>query len=243
MKIFAVECAAKAASCAISEDGKLLCEFYTNTKTTHSETLMPMVENALKMCKMTTVDVDIFAVAHGPGSFTGTRIGVSAVKGLAFPNDTLCISISTLEALAYCVSGRQDCIVCAVMDARCGQVYNALFKMKNGRAQRLTQDRAISVEELFDEIYRSELTLDEDGTIVVVGDGAEMFYNFSDGRIPRMYLAEENQRWGRASAVAAAAMQNLKYALPPDQLLPFYLRPSQAERQLKERREKEKQKG
>ena len=129
MKILGIDTSATAASVAIVDENKIIGEFSINTALTHSQTLMPMVESLLKNTGVTLADIDAIAVNAGPGSFTGVRIGVAAVKGMAFSSDKPCISVSTLHSMAYNLL-ETDCIVCAVMVARCSQVYNALFKLK-----------------------------------------------------------------------------------------------------------------
>ena len=147
MLILALDSSAAPASAALLEDGKILSEFYINTKQTHSQTLMPMVESVLKLTNKTLDDVTCMAVSAGPGSFTGVRIGVSCVKGLSMTRNIPCAGVSTLRAMAE--NARQlTGIVCAVMDARCGQVYNALFEIKNGKVIRLCEDRALTLDEL-----------------------------------------------------------------------------------------------
>ena len=166
MKILSVDTSATAASVALSEEGKLIGETFINTSLTHSQTLIPMVEQLLNNTKTEISDIDAIAVNAGPGSFTGVRIGVAAVKGLAFANNIPCVSVSTLESMAYNFLST-DCIVCAVMDARCSQVYNALFEIKNGVVTRLCDDRALSLDDLKNEL------LSVDGRIIIAGDGTD----------------------------------------------------------------------
>ncbi len=165
MKILALETSAKAVSAAVTEDGKVLCSGYQDTGLTHSRTLMPIVEAMLKNTGLTVQDCDAVAVAAGPGSFTGIRIGVSAAKGLAFAADKPCAAVSTLEAMARNVAHMDALVVCA-MDARRSQIYNALFTAEHGRLTRRTPDRAIGLAELAEELRGEPLPL------VLVGDGA-----------------------------------------------------------------------
>ena len=132
MLTLGIDSSAVAASAALVEDGKLLGEFYCNTKQVHSQTLLPMVEGLLQTVGRSCGELDAIAVSHGPGSFTGVRIGVSCVKGIALPKNIPCVGVSTLEAIAYSGIPYEDAILCAVMDARCGQVYNALFRSEGG---------------------------------------------------------------------------------------------------------------
>ena len=147
MRILALETSAKAVSAAVTEDGKVLCSGYQDTGLTHSRTLMPIVEGILKNTELTVSQMDAIAVAVGPGSFTGIRIGVAAAKGLAFAADKPTVGVSTLAAMARNVAFADGLIVCA-MDARRKQVYNALFQTDGERLTRLSPDRAISLEEL-----------------------------------------------------------------------------------------------
>lgn len=226
MRIFALESSAGPASAAIAEDGKLLAEFYINTRLTHSQTLMVLAENAMKLTGSSPGGIDAFAVANGPGSFTGVRIGVSCLKGLAFGRDVPCVGVSTLRAMAENLRGA-DCVACAVMDARVGQVYNALFSIKGGVVTRLTEDRALPVDALREECARfgSEL--------VLVGDGAALCHETFKAFGAR--LAPENIRYQRASGVASAAWEMIAAGetVTAEALRPAYLRLPQAERELR----------
>jgi len=231
MRIFSIECSATAASVAISDDKKLLSEAYTNTGLTHSQTLMPMAKSVLDCANIELESVDVFAIAAGPGSFTGIRIGIAALKGLAMAQNKPCIAVSTLEAMAYNMLGR-DCVVCSVMDARCNQVYTATFKCGKN-IKRITQDEAIMIDELPDILKNLDLP------IVFVGDGAELCYNILNDKIDNISLAPINFRYQRASSVAACAFEKLKLqsAISAEEILPVYLRAPQAERELKKRTE------
>ena len=153
MKILAVETTATAASCCLTDDGRVLGRFAVNAGLTHSRTLLPMIEQLLGGCGVQPSEIGLYAVAAGPGSFTGVRIGVAAVKGLALPGNTPCVGVSTLAAMARLWDGvPMTATVCAAMDARCQQVYTALFAVKNGVVSRLTPDEAISLDELKDKL-------------------------------------------------------------------------------------------
>ena len=170
MKILALETSAKAVSAAVSENGRILAAGYQDTGLTHSRTLMPIVEHILKNTDLKLSDMDAIAVAVGPGSFTGIRIGVSAAKGLAFSVDKpAAVGVSTLAAMARNVAFSDGLIVCA-MDARRSQVYNANFSAENGVLTRLTPDRAVSLDELAEEIRN------DPRPITLVGDGAHLAY-------------------------------------------------------------------
>ena len=235
MRVLAFESSAKTASVALLTDGVLTAEAYQNCGLTHSVTLLSMAEDLLKQANVSTVEIDCYAVAYGPGSFTGVRIGVSAVKGLAWAAEKPCVGISTLEAMAtqHCF---QDAILCPVMDARRNQVYNALFGVKDGTLHRMTEDRAISIEELAQELKEI------DGKIILIGDGALLCYNCLGETLPQLQLAPEAIRHQRAIGVAMAAYERAKRGeyIRAEELTPFYLRMSQAERERLARLEQEK---
>ncbi len=220
MLILAIESSAKAASVALMEDEKLIAQYSQCSGLTHSRTLLPMVDDMLKNTENTIAGVDLIAVAHGPGSFTGIRIGVSTVKGLAWAADKMCVGVSTLEAMAW-HGVSSDGLVCPVMDARRSQVYNALFEIESGRPQRLCEDRAIALEELAEEIRGKNAFL--------VGDGAELTYKYMLSAGIDCRIAPQNLLYQSAWGVGMAALD--KTPGTADDLLPVYLRLSQAERE------------
>ena len=226
MLILAFESSAKAASVALCRDGHLISQYSQCSGLTHSRTLLPMAEDMLKNAELTLRDVDLIAVAHGPGSFTGIRIGVSTVKGLAWAGDKPCVGISTLEAMAWHGLAAGG-VVCPVMDARRSQVYNALFEIKDGRPQRLCPDRPIALAELAEDVKKL------DAPVFLVGDGAAITKAFFDAQGIPCRVAPENLLWQDAWGVAMAAMD--KEPGNADSLLPVYLRLSQAERERQER--------
>ena len=230
MLILAFESTAKAASAALVRDGKLVSQYSQCSGLTHSRTLLPMGEDMLKNAELTLGDVDLIAVAHGPGSFTGVRIGVSMVKGLAWAADKPCVGVSTLEAMAWHGLAAGG-LICPVMDARRSQVYNALFRVEDGRPVRLTEDRPIALTELAEELraYKERVFL--------VGDGAELSFRTLSALGLPCDLAPENLRMQSAWGVAMAAMD--KEPGSADSLLPVYLRLSQAERERQERLDRE----
>ena len=229
MLILSVDSSAAPASVCLYQDGKILADFYLNSGFTHSQTLMDMVESALKISCRTVSDIDAFAVNNGPGSFTGVRIGVSAIKGMAYAADKPCIAVSTLMSMAYnCLAS--DGIICACMDARRSQVYNALFRVSSGTVTRLCEDRAISVADLLEELGSY------DERIMLAGDGAQLVLDSSDN--DNISLLPEHIRYQRASSTAIAAFDkyNRGEALSPAALMPSYLRLSQAERERLEKK-------
>ena len=230
MRILALDSTATPASAAVAEDGKLLGEFFINTRQTHSQTLLPMAESVLRYTETKVGDIGLFAVSAGPGSFTGVRIGVACVKGLAMPQDIPCAGVSTLEAMAYNLL-HLDATICAVMDARCSQVYNAVFTSDGETLTRLTEDRALSIDELAGdcEKYKKPLYL--------VGDGAVLCYNKEGFQALGAKLPPQHLLYQRAFGVAQAALAAYRQgtAVTPAALAPIYLRLPQAERELKKR--------
>lgn len=228
MKILSLDASANSASVCIydSELNMIIGEFYINTKLTHSQTLVPMIDALLNSTELELNDIDYFAVNTGPGSFTGIRIGVSVVKGMAMALRKPCVSVSTLESMAYNFIDCENTIVCACMDARRNQVYNALFTVKDGVVERLCDDRAISVEALYEElrIY--------DNPIVFVGDGAKLCYS-QKGDNQEVNLSCAKRQYQTASSVALCAKRHIlaNDILEAASLMPTYLRPSQAERE------------
>lgn len=229
MKILAVDSSAKTASVAVVDGETLVSECFVNAGLTHSRTLMPMVDNALTQADMKIGDIDAFCVNAGPGSFTGIRIGVAAVKGLALFEDKPCAGISTLEAAAYNFTD-ENCIVCVSMDARCNQVYTALFRCEDSKVIRLCKDKAVSIDSLCDEL------LQFNEKIYLAGDGAEICFNVFKDKLPNAVLAAENRRYQRAFGAALAAANNEELFKNSAELAPVYLRLPQAERELKIRK-------
>ena len=220
MKILGLESSAKSASVALMEEGKLLARSFQNTGLTHSRTLLPMAEAMLQNCELGIADVDAVAVAVGPGSFTGLRIGIAAIKGLAFPDDTPCIGVSTPEAIAYGLLGFEGTVI-PMMDARCGQVYTALFQGKDGRLTRLSEDEALPLSELKEKLKSCP------GPLWLCGDGAHLGLAAWGEELP-VRMAPAHLCCQRASAVGLAAMQHLGEAVSPAALVPCYLRPANA---------------
>lgn len=230
MQILAFETSAKTASVALMQDGKLLGESYQNTGLTHSQTLMVMAEDLLKQCGVEVSQLDTVAVANGPGSFTGIRIGVAAAKGLAWGAELPCCGTSTLASMAVGLGAWQG-YVCPVMDARRGQVYNALFHVDCGKYTRIRDDRAISLRDLAEDVKNFA------EPIFLVGDGSILCYNTLSEMIPALVLPPEHRMHQRATGVALEAQRMLQCGECTDAagLVPNYLRLSQAERERNER--------
>lgn len=230
MKILAIDSSAKAASAAIVEDGKVICETYANIGLTHSETLMPMIKFTLDTAKTKPDEIDLYSLTIGPGSFTGIRIGAAAIKGMAQAQSKKCIPVSSLEAIAYPYRDFNG-IVCSVMDARCSQVYCAAFR----KGERLFDDTAILIEDLFKELEKY------DERIVFAGDGAQLVYGIVKDRLDCLRAKPENE-FPHASSVALIAQSRPEEAIPYSQIVPVYLRLPQAQRELNNKKAKEDEK-
>lgn len=226
MLILALESTALVASVALCEDERLIGEYSLNNGNTHSETLLPMVESLLSLSSVGTDKIDLFTCAAGPGSFTGVRIGAATIKGLAFGRNKPCIGVSSLEALAYNSRGF-DGIICPCMNARRGQVYNALFE---GDGSRICEDRALAIDELCEELLKTGRR------VLVCGDGTGITLAGFGDRIDAVSAAERS-RYQSAYAVAQCALAAYKAGKVTSdiELSPVYLRLSQAERMRLER--------
>ena len=229
MKILAIDTSATVASAALCENDEPIAVYSQKSGLTHSQTMLPMIRDLMRNSGVTIDDIDMMAVSAGPGSFTGVRIGISTVKGLAFGKNKICVGVSTLEAMArgiasFCI----DALICPVMDARRGQLYTAVFKPQGGRLIRLMPDSLISAEEL------SERLDAYDKPVYFTGDGYGIIEAMS---LPFRRETPKHARWQSGYGVALAALESYRLAedksILTDVLLrPEYLRPSQAEREL-----------
>lgn len=224
MKILSVDSSSVSASVSITENGITLAESFINNGLTHSQTLMPMVEKTLKDSGVSIKDIDLFAITNGPGSFTGVRIGIASVKGMADALNKKCVAVSTLEAIAEPLKDK-DCIACAVMDARCNQVYTAIFE--NGK--RLCEDKAVLIDELGVELKNYNKK------VVFIGDGSVLCYEKLKDIVTDISVADENIRYIHASSIGRLAEDKIENGEEPTdsaKLVPYYLRLPQAEREL-----------
>lgn len=230
MKIIALDTSAKAASVCLAEGNRIIGAFFINTALTHSQTLMPMTEQLCRQSGVPLAEIEAVAVNAGPGSFTGVRIGVAAAKGLAFPRSLPCVAVSTLESMAYNFLG-SDCVVCALMDARCAQVYNAFFRVTGERVVRLCEDRAVSLVQLAADLQQYG------EKVVLTGDGALLAYQSLSSPPGNIVLAPPNHRDQTAVSVACAAFHDIQQnrTVSPAALMPVYLRLPQAQRELNKR--------
>lgn len=238
MKILAVDSSGSTASVSVCENDKIISEFFINAGLTHSETLAPMVYSSLKNAKINPNEIDLYAVTCGPGSFTGLRIGMAAVKAMALVNNKPCVGVSSLAALAEnslesCIAGD---IICVCVDAKCGGIYNALFECvieeENKKIVRLCEDRAVFVEDLATELRKLEKRIN------FVGDAAKMCYNTirEDCDSDNLQLSVSKNNYINASKVAFLAQKLYDEGLYSSalDLKPNYIKIPQAERMLKE---------
>lgn len=221
--LLSIDASAVTASVALTDNDFVIKSEFVNAGLTHSETLLPMVKRVMEGHSFS--ELDAIAVTAGPGSFTGVRIGIATVKGIAFNDNIPCISVSTLEAIAHNFVD-ENCFLCAVMDARRMQFYNALFKVENGKVQRLCDDRAISIEDL-----RKELSALDN--VVIAGDGARLC--FDNINLDNVKIADDDKIY--QNAVGVSLCSNGKPTVSAKELMPIYLRLSQAERELKLKKE------
>jgi len=226
MKILAIDSSAVSCSVALSNDSEVIASEFVNNGLTHSQTLLPMVERVCAQAELKMNDIDLFAVTNGPGSFTGVRIGVAVLKGLAFPTDKPCIGISTLEVIAANIE-QEDSIAVACMDARRAQVYTATFESVT--LHRLTPDEAVAAESL------AERLQSYDKKVWLAGDGAALAYDILKDKCNNIFLTPEDKRYQNAAKLCALAYKQRDKAVTGAALVPTYLRMSQAQRELKKK--------
>lgn len=225
MKILSIDSSSVSASAAVTENDRILAEEFVNNGYTHSVTLMPIIAKVLKDSETSVSDIDLLAITNGPGSFTGVRIGIASAKGICDAADIPCFAVSTLEAIAKPLSAK-DVLAVSVMDARCNQVYTASFY----KGERETEDRAILISELLNELKN------EKRDIILIGDGALMCCEKMQSELCGISVADEEIRLVHASNIGLLAEEKVKNGEEPvksEKLLPFYLRLPQAERELK----------
>ena len=228
MLMLSLETSAKAVSVCLTRDGERLAESFQRTALTHSATLLPMVRDLLRNAGVDKKELDAVAVAQGPGSFTGIRIGVSTAKGLCWGLDVPAVGVSTLESMAWLSEGvGEELLICPAMDARRSQLYNAFFRWENGALARLTPDRAIAAADAAEE------AAGYGRRVWVLGDGSALCASALRERGVDCITAPEHLRWQSAWGVARAAAG--KTPVGAEELLPVYLRLSQAERERQER--------
>lgn len=233
--VIGIDSSSVTSSCAVLRDGELLAEGFVNNGLTHSQTLLPMINDTIKKANIVCSEVGLISITKGPGSFTGLRIGMSTAKGLAAPYNIPCVGVSTLEAAAYGVylSGKftDDTMICAVMDARCGQVYNGLYTLTENGICAVCSDRALAIDELKAELcgYNKH--------IVLCGDGAKLCYGKLADEIDCEVCGDDTM-YVHGRAVALLGEKYSDCAVDFCELRPFYLRLPQAQRELKLKKDK-----
>ena len=233
MKILALDSSGLVASVAIVSDDDLIGEYTVNYKKTHSQTLLPMLDEAAKMVELDLPTIDVIAVSAGPGSFTGLRIGSATAKGLALALNKEIVSVPTVDALAYNMWGCRD-LVCPLMDARRNQAYTGLYRFSDGKMDTLIKQCVVQIDEIIDKINK------EGQKVIFLGDGVPVFKEYIRENITVPYdFAPAMCNKQRASAVACLGqiLFGEGKAVPAYEHKPEYLRLSQAER---ERQEKER---
>lgn len=225
MLVFGIDTCCAAATSAIVDDDKLLAQTVINHKKTHSQKIMPQIESLFSLCEFTATDIDVFAAAVGPGSFTGVRIGVATVKAMAQAAKKPCVAVSTLEALAYPLS-HFDGVICPILDARRNQVYNALFR-GGDEFSRMCDDRAIPLCELLEEIKGEN--------VIFTGDGVFAYKEEILKVMPSARFAPKILSMNLAGAVAELGYYKYQKGEAVDcgGLIPSYVRLSQAEQSAK----------
>ncbi len=226
MKVLAIEASGNVASVAVASEEKILAEITTDSKKTHSQTLLPMIDEVLRKCEYSVADMDFIAISKGPGSFTGLRIGSATAKGMAFAADKKIVEVGTLEAMAYGVSD-MEAIICPLIDARNKNVFTGFYKIKeDGALEEIDEQQAITLDEAIDKLNGYD-------KVVLLGDGADAYKEELKERITaecRFVPAHLNRQ--RAGMVATLGMRyyNEGKAIDSDRHAPTYLRKSQAER-------------
>lgn len=227
MKILALDTTGLVASVALVDENKTIAEFTTNYKKTHSQTIMPMIEQLKNMVELDLSTVDYIACASGPGSFTGLRIGAATAKGLAHGLDKKIIPVPTLDGLAYNLSESSKLIV-PIMDARRNQVYSAIYSNMNGM-KRIGEYMACDIKELLDKV----IEIDENA--IFLGDGVPVFKEKISEFNTGFKFAPPSANMQRASCIGALALERTEQAIKPNDFEIIYLRKSQAERELEEK--------
>lgn len=231
MKILALDSSALVASVAVVEDDNLLGEYTVNYKKTHSQTLLPMLDEVAKMIELDLSEIDVIAVSAGPGSFTGLRIGSATAKGMALALDKPIVSVPTVDAMAYNLWGAQD-VICPLMDARRQQTYTGLYRFRENALLTLENQCAVGIDEIVDKINH----LGE--PVIFLGDGVPVFSEYIKEHITVPYTfapAMSNRQRAASVAVLGGLLYQQGKAEPAAAHKPNYLRLSQAEREFAEK--------
>ncbi|MGL4789833.1 MAG: tRNA (adenosine(37)-N6)-threonylcarbamoyltransferase complex dimerization subunit type 1 TsaB [Anaerotignaceae bacterium] len=229
MRILAIDTSSLVASCAITEDGKLLGQYTLNHKMTHSQTIMPMIDGLVKMCQINMETINYIACSEGPGSFTGLRIGTATAKGLALGLNIPIIPVPTLEALAYNVVNNNK-LICPIMDARRGQIYTGIFTFEGEKLITILESSALTI----DEIIEKALSFNKE--VIFLGDGVavhkEKLEEYSQFSFAPLNACVQS---GAAVAALAEVLLSEEKAINGEDFVPVYLRKPQAERELEEK--------
>lgn len=225
--ILGIDSSSLVASVALIDDTTIIAEYTINLKKTHSQTLLPMIDEIIKMTGIDKKEIEAIAVTNGPGSFTGLRIGAATAKGLAFALDIPIIGVSTIKAMAYNYNHCNK-LICPIMDARRNQVYTGIYECQNEELKEILEPCAVSIVELIDKI----LKLDRE--IIFIGDGIPVYQDYINENLSVChYFANNHLNRQKSSSLAALAIQMYKngQAENADSFAPRYMRLSQAERE------------
>lgn len=230
MIILSVDSSSSTATCALVKEDKILGEINLNDKKEHSVILMDLIDSLLSRCNLTLDDIDGFAISEGPGSFTGLRIGMATIKGLAFGSNKPCLAISTLDTLAYNVINFNG-IICPIMDALRGNVYTNLYKNNNGKLEAISEANCLSIEELV------SILKEKNEPIIFLGDGLVKHKDYLLENLNNLSFAPLNSNYPKASSLGELALQlfNSGETQELNKIAPVYLRKSQAEREYEAR--------
>lgn len=232
MLVLSVDSSYSTATCALIKDDKILAEINLNDKKQHSVILMRLIDSILKEYEIDINDIDAFIISRGPGSFTGLRIGMATLKGLAFASKKPLISVSTLDALAYNSISFQG-IICPIMDALRDNIYTCLYKNENNNLTPLIKEQCLNINELVTILKEQTLP------IIFVGDGVGKHKEFLQENIPNSFFAPNHSNFPKASSVGELGIKKINDGVIEniDSINPIYLRKSQAEREYEKRME------
>lgn len=236
MKVLGIDSSGMVASVAVVEDMQMLAEYTINYKKTHSQTLLPMLDEVAKMIELDLAQIDVIAVAAGPGSFTGLRIGSATAKGLGLALKKPLVSVPTLEGIAYNFCG-SDCLICPMMDARRSQVYTGIYEFDGNNLKKVEDQMAVPVSEILEKLNQIGRK------VILTGDGVQVYMDIIEKELTVPYIAAPaHLNRQRAGAVAALGLQYAKEGKTETAMehQPDYLKLSQAERERAERQAGEK---
>jgi len=234
MRALAIDTSTAMAGIAVMDESGLQAEYLLRDKKTHSHKLVPMLDELLKSLTLNPSDIDIYAAVTGPGSFTGLRIGVTTIKSIAYAMNKPTVGIPSLDALANAVPVREDTVVCPIMDARNNQVYTALYKYRNGLMENVSEYMGVHISELVRYIEENH----GDAHVLFAGDGVSLHRDFLKIELNERctFMPDFSlQQMAASAAQLALSMASRGETVGCMELAPFYLRPSQAEREYAKR--------